>query len=177
MEPRGVEVIWRFNTRDPVIEGLLTRLALEAKCSSPSGSIYAESACEFLAHHIIHAHSSLAGPPPAFGGLPPRRLKLVQDYIAEHLSQPITLRQLAELAGVSSRHFERAFRQALGVPPHGYVLQKRVSAARDLLLIQPRLSIQEIATRTGFSSSSHLVSAFRRQTGYSPREFRRSDAT
>jgi len=89
------------------------------------------------------------------------------------LAQPISLHRLAELAGVSARHFERAFRQDMGVPPHTYVLQKRVAAARHLLLSQPTLAIQEIAARVGFGSPSHLASAFRRQTGYSPTAFRR----
>jgi len=157
-----------------VIEGLLARLAVEAKNGSPSGSIYAESACEFLAHHIIHAHSSLAAPPPpSSGGLAARRLKLVLEYVEENLAHRIALRRLAELAGVSARRFERAFRQALGVPPHAYVLRKRVVAARHLLLSQPTLAIHEIAAQLGFSSSSHLASAFRRQTGYSLTTFRR----
>jgi AraC family transcriptional regulator len=173
-EPSRVELVRRFLARDPVIEGLVSRLGFEAKHGSPSGSIYAESACEFLAHHLIHAHSSLAASSPqSFGGLPARRLKLVQDFVEEHLARPIGLRQLAELAGMSPRHFERAFRQAVGVPPHAYVLQRRVAAARSLLIGHPRLAIREIATRVGFSSSSHLASVFRRQTGYSPTTLRR----
>jgi AraC family transcriptional regulator len=178
VEPRSVELIHSFNTRDPVIESLFARLAHELRNGAPSGSIYAESACEFLVHHLLHAHSSLAGPPPRFlGGLPARRLKLVLDYIEEHLAQPITLRGLAELASVGPRHFERAFHQAVGVPPHSYLLHRRVTAARNLLVSEPRLPIHEIATRVGFSSSSHLASAFRRQTGQTPSEFRRSEAS
>jgi AraC family transcriptional regulator len=174
VEPGNVEIVDRFLARDPVIEGLLTRLAFEAKNGSPSGSIYAESACEFLAHHLVRAHSSLAAPAtPVSGGLAARRLKLVLEHIEENLAHPITLRQLADLAGVSARHFERAFRQALGIPPHAYVLQKRVAAARHLLQSRPGLAIHEIAARVGFSSSSHLASAFRRRTGYSPSTFRR----
>jgi len=173
-----VGIIQRFNTRDPVIEGVFGRLAFEANNGSPSGSIYAESACEFLVHHLIHAHSSLVRPRPhAFGGLPMRRLKRVVDYVEAHLSESITLRRLAELAGVSPRHFERAFRQALGVPPHTYVLQKRVAAARSLLVSHRTLPIHEIAARVGFCSASHLASAFRRQTGQSPTEFRRFESS
>jgi AraC family transcriptional regulator len=100
-------------------------------------------------------------------------MKVVVDYIEENLAKPITLQELALLARVSTRHFERAFRQSLGVPPHSYVLGKRLTAARELLLSQPTLTIEQIAQQVGFSSPSHLGSAFRRQTGYSPTTFRR----
>jgi AraC family transcriptional regulator len=173
-DPRSVEIIPQFLVRDPVIEAIMTQLALEAQNGSPSGRLYAESACEFLACHIIQKYSSLsrrlARP---FGGLSAHRLKAVTDYIEENLTQRIALHELAALARVSVRHFERAFRQSLGVPPHTYVLERRVSAARDLLLSQPTLTVEQIAQQVGFSSSSHLGSVFSRQTGYSPATFRR----
>jgi AraC family transcriptional regulator len=157
-----------------VIQGVTTRLALEARSGSPPERLYAESACEFLAHHMIHSYSTLSAPAPRpSGGLPARRLKLILDYIEDNLARPIALRQLSELAGTSTRHFERAFRQAVGVPPHAYVVRKRVARAQNLLLGEPGLGIDEIAARAGFSSSSHLASTFRRQTGYSPTAFRR----
>jgi len=173
-DPRRVEIIPQFLVRDPVIEAVVTRLAVEAQEGSPSGTLYAESACEFLTHHMIQAYSSLSRPPPRpSGGLSAHRIKVVVDYIEENLAKPIALRELAVLARVSVRHFERAFRQSLGVPPHTYVLEKRLSAARDLLVNQPTLTIERIAQQVGFSSPSHLASAFRRQTGYSPATFRR----
>ena len=176
-DPRRVEIIPQFLVRDPVIEAVVTRLAVEAQEGSPSGTLYAESACDFLAHHMIQAYSSLSRPPPRpSGGLPANRIKAVLDYIEENLAKPITLQELALLAQVSVRHFERAFRQSLGVPPHTYVLGKRLSAARDLLLSQQTLAIERIAQQVGFSSPSHLASAFRRQIGCSPATFRRMHA-
>jgi AraC family transcriptional regulator len=173
-DPRNVEIVPQFLAHDPVIQGVASRLALEAQSGSPSERLYAESACEFLAHHLIHSYSTLSAPPPrSSGGLPGRRLKLVLDYIEENLAQPIALRQLSELTGISTRHFERAFRQAIGVPPHAYVVRKRVARAQNLLISEPGLTIDEIAKRTGFGGPSHLASTFRRQTGYSPTEFRR----
>ena len=173
-DPRNVEIIPQFLSHDPVIQGVATRLALETQSDSPPGRLYAESACEFLAHHMIHSYSTLSAPPPrASGGLRARRLKLILDYIEENLEQPIALRQLGELAGISTRHFERGFRQAVGVPPHAYVLRKRVARAQSLLLNEPGLTIDEIAVRTGFSSPSHFSSTFRRWTGHSPTAFRK----
>jgi AraC family transcriptional regulator len=172
-DPRRVEIVPQFLVRDPVIEAVVGQLAREAQNGTPNGSLYAESACEFLAHHIVQQYSSLSKPPARFsGGLSAHRLKAVTDYIEENLANPIVLRELAVLARVSVRHFERAFRQSVGVPPHTYLLDKRVAAARNLLLSQPALTIEQIAQRVGFSSSSHLVSVFRRKTGSSPARFR-----
>ena len=171
---RKMEIIPQFLVHDPVIESVLTRLAIEAQNGLPSGHLYAESACEFLAHHVIHTYSSRSRPlARSAGGLSGRHLQAVLDYIEESVADSITLRQLAELARVSPRHFERAFRQAVGVPPHAYVMKKRVASALQLLIGDPTLTIEHIAARVGFSSSSHLSSAFRRQTGYSPATFRR----
>jgi len=173
-EPRNVEFLPQFLGRDPVMEAVLTRLGIEAQNDAPSGQLYAESACEFLAHHMIHAYSSLSTHPLRVrGGLTGRGQKVVLDYIAASLAQPITLRRLAELARISPRHFERAFRQSVGMPPHAYVMSRRLAAAQQLLLSEPNLSVEEVAARVGFSSSSHLASAFRRHTGYSPTTFRR----
>lgn len=173
-DPRNVEIIPQFLTHDSVIQSVATRLALEAQSGSLSDRLYSESACEFLAHHLIHSYSTLSAPTPRVsGGLPGRRLKVILDYIEDNLAQPIALRQLAELAGISTRHFERAFRQAIGVPPHAYVVKQRIARAQNLLVSEPRLTIDEIAVRAGFSSSSHLSSTFRRQTGCSPMAFRR----
>jgi AraC family transcriptional regulator len=176
-DPHNVEIRWQCLVRDRVIEGVMTRLAFEAQSGSPRGQLYAESACEFLAHHVIHAYSSLSTPPRlTTGGLPRRQLNIVLEYIEGNLAQPIALRHLAGLAGVSARHFARAFRQALGVPPYEYVLQRRIDVAQSLLLGQPKLTVGQIATRVGFSSSNHLAWAFRRKTGYSPGAFRRHNA-
>ena len=174
VDPRNVEIVPQFLVRDPVIESIVTQLAVEARNGSPSGLLYAESACDFLAFHLIQRHSTLSKPPgQCLGGLPGHRLRVVKNYIEENLGKPIALHQLASLACVSVRHFERAFRQSLGVPPHRYVLERRVSAARDLLLTHPNLPIEGIARKLGFSSSSHLSAAFSRRMGCSPAKFRR----
>ena len=170
-----VEIKKQFLIRDPVIEAITLNLAREAAGGSPAGRLYVESGCEFLAHHLIYRYSSLSPTPPrSMGGLSSRRLRLVLEYIEDTLGQPIKLRELAALAGISARHFERAFRQSTGSSPHAYVMDRRLHRARDLLIDRPDLPIEQIALRLGFSSSSHFSSAFRRQTGLTPTDFRKT---
>jgi AraC family transcriptional regulator len=158
-----------------VIEAITLSLAREAASIAPAGRLYMESGCEFLAHHLIYRYSSLSPTPPrSVGGLSSRGLRLVLQYIEDTLGQPIKLRDLAALAGISARHFERAFRQSTGSPPHAYVMERRLDVARDLLIKQPELPIEKISLRAGFSSSSHFSSAFRRRTGFTPTNFRKT---
>jgi AraC family transcriptional regulator len=169
------EMVSQFLVRDPVVEAVALRLTKEVVDGSAAGPLYMESGCEFLAHHLIHHYSSLSPTPPrSVGGLSSRKLRLVLDYIEDRLDQPITLRDLATLSGVSARHFERAFRQSTGSSPHAYVIERRLRVGRDLLISQPELPIEHIRLRLGFSSSSHFSSAFRRRTGLTPKAFRKA---
>src|SRR5580692_1396531 len=93
-----VEIEKQFLIRDPVIEAITVNLAREAAGGSPAGRLYAESGCEFLAHHLIYRYSNLSPTPlRSMGGLSSRRLKLVLEYIEDALGQPIRLRELAAL--------------------------------------------------------------------------------
>lgn len=175
-DPRRIALVPQFLARDRVIESVMIRLALEARNGPSSDTLYLESACEFLTHHLIHTYSSLSKPSPRYSGGLGHRLNLIVDYIEASLAKPIALRELARQSGLSARHFERAFRQSLGLPPHAYVLRRRVMAARDLLLSRPTLTMEQIAKRVGFSNASHLASTFRRQEGCTPTLFRRMHA-
>ncbi len=112
-------------------------------------------------------------PPQWRGGLPPRVLRRVKEYIDSHLGEDLELEQLAQTAGLSLYHFARAFKTSVGVPPHQFVLQRRLSLARDLLTGTDR-PITDIAIAAGFSDQSHLARHFRQSFALSPIAFRRS---
>jgi AraC family transcriptional regulator len=80
---------------------------------------------------------------------------------------------MAGLLGLSPYHFARMFRRAVGVPPHQYVLQRRVERAKGLLLAG-RLGLSDVALAVGFSDQSHLTRVFRRAVGITPARFRRA---
>ncbi len=109
----------------------------------------------------------------ARGGLPPHALRRVREYVETHVHKNIDLATLAGTAELSVYHFARAFKQSTGVTPHGYVLQKRIERAQDML-VRTDLPLSEIALDTGFADHSHFARQFRRLTGMSPSEVRRS---
>ena len=101
------------------------------------------------------------------GGLSPARTHRICEYIHANLGQNISLEALAEMAGLSTYHFARAFKQTVGMPPHGYLLQRRIEHAQQMLR-NTDLPMSEIALSAGFSDQSHLARHFRRLTGMSP---------
>jgi transcriptional regulator GlxA family with amidase domain len=82
-----------------------------------------------------------------------------------------TVHQLARVSGVSEGHFARSFKAAFGLPPHRYLLTRRIERA-SALLRDSDLSITEIAFRTGWTSLGTFGRTFRDVTGESPSELR-----
>jgi transcriptional regulator GlxA family with amidase domain len=83
------------------------------------------------------------------GGLSPKTLRRVQDYIATNLGQKMTNDALAQIANLSPAHFARAFKDSQGVAPHRYILECRVKRTQKLLATD--LPLSEITVEVGFS--------------------------
>ncbi|MCB4363030.1 helix-turn-helix transcriptional regulator [Hydrogenophaga taeniospiralis] len=101
-----------------------------------------------------------------------RRLLRAKDRMdaASHEAWPV--KRLAEVSGVSEAHFARSFRQAFGIPPHRYLLTRRIEQASTLLR-DTELPITEIAFATGWESLGTFGRTFRDVTGQSPSALRR----
>jgi transcriptional regulator GlxA family with amidase domain len=96
-----------------------------------------------------------------------RRLLRAKDRMdaASHEDWPV--RRLARVSGVSAAHFARSFKEAFGVPPHRYLLTRRIERATALLR-ETDLSITDIAFQTGWESLGTFGRTFRDVTGESP---------
>jgi AraC family transcriptional regulator len=106
--------------------------------------------------------------------LPRGRLRAVVEYIEEHLEAGPTLEQMAAVARLSPYHFARQFRRATGLPPHQYVIARRVERAKRLLQAGTDLSLALVAAHAGFSDQSQFCQHFRRVVGVTPGQFRKS---
>jgi AraC family transcriptional regulator len=100
-------------------------------------------------------------------------MRRVLDYIDAHLTEELGLAELAAIAGLSPNHFGEAFKTSVGKSPHRFVMERRVGHAMALLRNDEH-SIAEIAQAAGFSNQSRLTQNFRRVTGLTPGQFRRS---
>ena len=131
-------------------------------CSPTDALVHSRPRFGMLAHLPLSADR-----PTNRGGLAPARANRVCEYIDSHLQENIALEVLAEIAQLSVHHFARAFRQTLGIPPHNYIVQRRVEHAQQLLR-NTDLPLSEIAIVAGFTDQSHLARHFRTITGVSP---------
>jgi AraC family transcriptional regulator len=106
------------------------------------------------------------------GALPHGRLRAVLEYIEEHLDAAPTLTEIAAEAGLNPYHFARQFKAATGLPPHQYVITRRVEKAKHLLREGTDSSLADIAARAGFYDQSQFSRHFKRLVGVTPSQFR-----
>lgn len=105
------------------------------------------------------------------GGVAPGALRRVREHVEAHLSERICLSELAAIAGLSDCHFSRAFKQSVGVPPHRYIMTRRIAAAARLMQDSDR-PLTEISHAVGFCDQSHFTRVFVDVMGETPRGFR-----
>jgi len=108
----------------------------------------------------------------AGGDLPAYRLRRVTQYIEKNLRQPkLRLAELSALVHMSPFHFARLFKRSTGVPPHVFLVRRRIDEARALLATQT-VPVAVIARSVGFQTPSHFTTTFRRFTGMTPTAYR-----
>jgi AraC family transcriptional regulator len=78
---------------------------------------------------------------------------------------------LADIACLSPYHFSRSFKQAVGVGPQRYVVERRIERAKTLMR-RTHQPLASIALEVGFTEQSHLTAIFRREIGMTPGRFR-----
>lgn len=101
-----------------------------------------------------------------------RRIHKVQDYIEEHLGQPLSIEELADTAGFSKYHFCRIFQGILHEPLAHYVNRIRMERALFLLAHRADKNMTDIAYELGFSDSAVFSRTFKNYYGVNPREYR-----
>jgi len=106
------------------------------------------------------------------GALARAKLRAVVEYVEQHLDAGLALEQMAAVAHLSAYHFARQFKVATGLPPHQYVIARRVERAQQLLQEDRDLSLAEIAACSGFSDQSQFSHHFKRLIGVTPGRFR-----
>lgn len=103
----------------------------------------------------------------------PYECEKAKAYMENHFREPITLDRLAELTHWDKFYFSHQFSAAYGISPINYLLKQRVEHSRQLLETTD-YSITQIAEASGFSSQNYFSQTFKKSTGMSPREYRKT---
>lgn len=169
-----LELTPRTAIKDPILTTLGGLVQLETIAESSGGRLYVESLGNALAAHLVQHYGDTA---PRVGRsserLSPAQLRRVIEHINQNLSCELSLADLAGVANISPYHFAHGFKQTVGIPPHRYVVERRIEQAKQLLL-DTEQTIADISLEAGFSSQSHMTTVFRRVLGVTPKVYRDS---
>ena len=157
----------------PPLRAALGAVDAELTAGAAGGRLAAESLATVLAVQLLR---QVLAPRQAArgrdGALPRDTLRAVVEYVEAHLDAGPSLGRLAAVARLSPYHFARQFKAATGLPPHQYVILRRVERAKQLLQDGGGLSLAEVAACAGFSDQSHFSHHFKRLVGVTPGQFR-----
>ena len=171
-DPTRLVVVGRAGFQDPLLAQLGFALWRELEQGAPAGKLYAQTAAQMLAVHLLRHYASPVLDIKEYAhGLTRQQMKRVMDFILEHLSQDLSLEMMAQQIGFSAYHFARLFRDTTGETPHQFVLRRRIERAQHLLK-ETDESLTGVALESGFANQSHLTQVFRRHLGLTPRAYR-----
>jgi AraC family transcriptional regulator len=171
-EPRELTLADRTYFEHPQIAQLCQQLANES-WDDPDGRLRANETSHEVLSLLLQAQSVHRPNLAIKGGLSVAARRRLRDFIDAHLTQPLTLGDLAEVACLSEFHLARMFRASFGLPPAAWIAQQRLDRARTLLRTTT-LPLEQVALRCGYANSSHLSHRFRAALGATPSAFRRT---
>lgn len=159
--------------QDPVMQGLARSILPALQEPGTGTALFFDSVALAFHAHVMHAYGGVLGSGSSVRvGLAPWQLRRAYAFIEAHLDGDPSISDLAQECRLSASHFARAFRQAVGMPPHRWLMKRRIERAKELLL-EGDLELAQIALACGFVDQSHLTRIFSQHEGHSPGRWRR----
>lgn len=166
----GIEVPVKLQPRNPAKFRDAFLLLVECwQQRDPLMQLKAQHAATELVVDILEQYQTVAQPlRPS-----PQSFNWIKSYFSLHLDESITIGELAKRASLSPSRFSALFKRRFGMAPHRYLLELRISHAKELLETT-ELSQEEIAAYCGFANIHHFSKTFKKKTGKPPGAFRQS---
>jgi AraC family transcriptional regulator len=173
-DPDNVKLSCHTYICDPLIEQLCLALVHELESDGLHGSLYADTMALALTVHLLRHYSSLSRVNEIHArGLSKKQLQLVHEFIGDFLAADVGLDELANLTGLSAASFAKQFKISTGLPPHQYLIRRRIERAKELLGSKV-LTVAEVSQAVGFFDQSHLIRHFKHWVGVTPKDYRES---
>ncbi|MEM8998375.1 MAG: AraC family transcriptional regulator [Acidobacteriota bacterium] len=168
-----LEDVPHFLDHDITDAGAMLLDALEQRIGS---AVMFESLARVFLTKLIQKYGQERDEERAFSAsFTARHYKRVLDFVAAHHGRRITLEEMAAEVGISPYHFARLFKRTIGQPPHQFVMAYRVEHAKKLMA-DPARALVDVALSCGFSDQAHFSRVFKRLSGMTPTEWRRTSA-
>lgn len=173
IDPNKVRLAYAAALSDPTLAQIGSALHdLTKREAQPIDRIFTDGLRMALSAHLVRNCTIDRWQPSVRApSLDAKRLRRVLDFIESHLTDDISLDDLAREACLSPYHFSRLFHKATGRPPHRYLTERRIREAQKMLKSDGS-SISTISLDTGFGSQSNFTRTFRKIAGVTPGQYR-----
>ena len=175
----GVRQVTGFNFRhgdatdDPVIGFLVSSLLPSVGAPEAAFGLFVDHVMLAILTHVGRAYGAMDDTHRASRGkLAPWQERRAKEMLEADLNSNLRTAALAEACSLSPSHFARAFRQSTGLPPHRWLLNRRVDRAKEMMLTTG-MSLPDMAAACGFADQTHFSRVFERVVGVPPGAWRR----
>jgi AraC family transcriptional regulator len=159
---------------DPVLHRIAQALLAVMDRQETVSRVFLDNLMLAVGHHVAVTYGGMQPMrSPQRGGLAPGEERRAKELLCQDLSGNMPLADVAQACGLSISQFIRAFRISVGMPPHRWLIERRIETAKSLLR-DDKLSLALIALACGFSDQSHFTRCFAARVGLSPGAWRRN---
>jgi AraC-like DNA-binding protein len=150
------------------VNGIVERIQVEQEGVEPGWEFYCETRLRDLILFLSRRYSHVV----TRGGQSVMNIRHLASFLERHLGEPLTFETLLDESDMAATTLRAAFNAAFDCSPMAYLQQLRIKKAM-ILLANPAKSITYIAGLVGFDNPGYFARVFKKETGESPREFRR----
>ncbi|NKB16120.1 MAG: helix-turn-helix transcriptional regulator [Sphingomonadales bacterium] len=159
---------------DPVVRSLGLCLRIVFERPQEASRLFLDHVTFAMGTHLAQTYGELK---PCSrlrkGGLTGWQERRATEYLSANLGSEGSLKEIAAQCGLSTSHFCKAFKETMGIPPHQWLIRRRIEVAK-VFLKAPSLSLAEVALECGFADQSHFTRVFTRIVGMGPGAWRRN---
>jgi AraC family transcriptional regulator len=168
----SLEIVPRHVVTDDRLTHLLFALDAERARGYSAGKLFVDCIESALANILLTSFNTVTPRSiPRKGGMTPRVLRRVVEFMHANIDKQIGLKDLADCAGLSLSHFSFQFRASTNQSPHQYMLRLRIERSKELLT-DSRLSVLDVGLEVGFRNQQHFATVFRNSVGVPPSVYR-----